>query len=147
MNDFPYSAHGTPPRSRQATGALLDIVHIMKRLVSFSLQPRVQSRRSTIDDSVSVTSKKTSASTSAKHYGASVSRRLSVNSDEDFTVELSTQLSSDTVPIVERSSRSAMLLLLLMERFVCSSVAWHSPRNMFGPEVPSKIKDMRSAFP
>lgn len=147
MPDFPSSANGSPPRSRLAAGAVLDIVHIMKRLVVLPLQTRARSRGLTIDDSASVTSKRTAASSGTKQYGASISRRLSVNSDEDFSRELSAQLSSDSVPVAERSSRMAMLVLLLMERFVCSSVAWHSPRNMFGPDIPTKIKDMRSAFP
>ncbi len=148
LPEFPSSENGTLAQSRSASGAVLDIVHIMKRLASFSPQPRISTNRSTaIDDSLSIASKRTAASGGAKHFGSSVSRRLTVSADEEFPIEPSIRPSSDSFPAVERSARAAMLLLLLLERFVCNSTAWHSPRNMFGSEIPSKIRDMRSAFP
>jgi hypothetical protein len=148
LPDFPTSANGTLFRSHMASGAVLDIVHIMKRLVLFSPHPRNSANRgAVIDDSLSVASRRTAASGGMRLRGSSVTRRLSMYTEEDFSVEASSRLNSDAVTVVERSSRIAMLLLLLMERFVCNSVAWHQPRNMFGSEIPTKIKDMRSAFP
>lgn len=148
LPEFPSSANDTLTRSRLASGSILDIVYILKQLASFSPQPRNPSNRGAgIDDNMSVASKRTSASAGVKQFGSSVTRRLSINSDEYFSIESSVRLSGNALPVGERSSRAAMLLLLLTERFVCSSVAWHSPRNMFGSEIPTKIKDMRSAFP